>query len=158
MKAPLCPAWAQLEVLGTAHAAAPKQVVEGPLAAGMSPRGTSNNLLLYSCYQLVMPADWVPIISREGGERSCCLDTNPARFRFFLGLYPGNGIMAGRGLAFPRPCESGGPTPPPPLGNLQGPAVGCGQGRLRGEGQLPSGWPPRDSGAESSRGAPGALD
>lgn len=78
MKAPLCPAWAQPEGPGSARSASPEQVADGPLAAGMSPRGTANNLLLYSCYQLVMPDDRVPIISREGGERSCCLDTNPA--------------------------------------------------------------------------------
>lgn len=78
------------------------------LAVGMSPRGTANNFLLYSCYQLMMLDDLGPIIAGEGGERSRCLDSNPARLRFFFGLYPGNGTMAGGDPAFPRPCECGG--------------------------------------------------
>lgn len=110
------------------------------LAAGMSPRGTANNFLLYSCYQLMMLDDLGPIISGGGGERSRCLDSNPARLHFFLGLYPGNRTLAGGDR------HSQGPASPPALRSLLGPAVGYGQERLHGEGQLPSGWPPRDRG------------
>lgn len=62
------------------------------LAAGMSPRGTANNFLLYSCYQLMMLDDLGPIISGEGGERSRCLDSNPARLRFFFGRILATGL------------------------------------------------------------------
>lgn len=91
--------------------------MHGPRAAGLSPRGALTAPSLIPA-QLRTPSDFSPHHIWEGGERSCCPDTNPACLRFFPCGYPSNRIRAGgRGWHSPRPT-------PAALRNLLGPAVG----------------------------------